>query len=316
MKSRLSDTVLKLFSISPATKSGIESRTVMCGPDEARMLLDLTPEWHRKATKPAVDKFVLALEHDEFLPGSPIRLVQDDGALVLTDGRARLSAIEASKREVCISVVLICDGRSAIDDYTEIGAQGRLRTLRDRIRALDTTGLMDRYTTRGRAMLSACHLIAREFGRFSYVRASAVLNVLREYDACAQALIETPECFRANKNEFNAMFKTGSLAVALVTMKYSPIEAMQFWPSALANNGLKNDDHRRRLHEAIVNPPGGRAYGGAQKIRYDTGVSAQCWNAYVTRTPMAQQPRSTYIPETIELTPFRLRGWDAQLEEA
>jgi len=101
----------------------------------------------------------------------------------------------------------------------------------------------------------------------------------------------------------------GIMSIAMITYKYQPSRALDFWQSVAQLNELSGKDPRLALHKSFIKMSVGRNTG--EFVRYKTvafaRVSAYAWNKWMTDLPLSYvKPTTAMKMKKIKLigTPY------------
>lgn len=94
------------------------------------------------------------------------------------------------------------------------------------------------------------------------------------------------------------MLNAGSMAVALVTLKYQPERALEFWTGVGADDGLSNRDPRKTLLKDW------QARGAVKNLNAGMSVVANAWNAFYRGHDLHHIKVIPDAPVVVRGTPF------------
>lgn len=127
--------------------------------------------------------------------------------------------------------------------------------------------------------------------------------------------LESAEDWWEEAREFSSLFKGGDkvirdafrsggyLAVILVTMKYQPEKAKEFWGGILRNDGLRK---RTPQHAIVRTIFAGKRGSGSSGALHNMKVAASGWNAFFEGRELSfMQPSRTVGPIHLQGTPFK-----------
>lgn len=203
-------------------------------------------------------------------------------ALYIINGHHRLGAQARSGRVIeWTFVVHECETmKDAERLYYSFDTNIRVRTNGVILSAIDFAGQVGVSKTSAEALYRAIPLVANNFSygksgrdviaeRLIDTRLDLALQFKREialYDACISA---APQALKRR------LLSVGAVAVALVTLKYQPESAMEFWRGVGQNDGLRKGDPRHTYITALLTP--GTRMGTAA---WTAGAAAMCWRAW------------------------------------
>lgn len=281
--------------------------------DEAKADLFLSKNYkhNRPMTMSHARYFASKQANGEFLQGTNIRFVRENGEEYLVDGQHRCMAVKLSKIPATFSVTVV-DGNAA-REYALVDSVIKRRTSQDQLRALGTMADVELPTAVINRYIGALRIIESNF-TIPYERASDMTldqmgDMSEEFrDEMTRFLQITSD---ANYREVQNALKSTVLAVALVTLKYAdPTASESFWKQVVLDDGLNIGDPRKRLHHEIT-----QMTGNSRSIRRNTLLTTiACWNLYATGNSM---PKRLFLPKTapqIAETPYPLEDEPVQPE--
>lgn len=286
-------------ALAPKNRAAVDVVTI--DKPTADQLLELNHARNRPIRRHNLQRFCLALESGEFVVGSQIVLVYgEDGKPVLTDGQHRLKAISVTGIPAVMSVLRVSGNAHA--DYVMRDIAGVNRTGAD---AAYSEGIGEGLAPRERERyIGAVRVILANFspswGKDSrFMPRMKLVDRAREffdsYKALRDLLGKEKDVTRATD------FRSGLLAVALVTMEYAPAEINEeFWPNVFSPNMIASDDPRMKLYEWIMS---NRILSGDTGIFRYAIAGATAWNYYVEGQKLRKMYVNKVMPK-IKLTPY------------
>lgn len=226
------------------------------------------------------------LSSGDWEPGHRITFViLDDGQIYLVDGQHRLTAISkwTSAVPVMISLVKKEDFKAAQKYYATFDKQSSVRSTNELLDSVD---------------LAAEAGLSKPMAQALYASAQLLMNELEPLTGAA-SVYSHPEMFRMNSRmevvqkwakearEYEDILKKvkgvmrrklmspGVLAVAVVTLRYRPLAARDFWMGVADNDGLRRHDPRQTFINDLLTRS---TNTGA--IRQRVQQPALAWNAY------------------------------------
>lgn len=295
---------------------GHEIRTVeytAIDPPAARKILQ---DHSYSGQRPVSREFVLFLsremERGAFQDGTQIAFCHiPDGRYFLIDGYSRMNAIIESG--VIVQFVVTHFDVDSIHDVAEIYMrldQGRKRSLSDTYKAtglIDRTGLPDR--TNVNQLGSATRWIENSFNsRGKRIAIDRHQTLIEEWSPIYLDYLDMitgvhmPEHIR--KRFTNSIL----ISVALVTLKYAPEEAREFWSGVALDEGLSSGDPRKALLKFIDSFSTGRTKDhrdympSLEFMKY----IARIWNAWYRCEKLSRIRRSARVPGPTDIlgTPY------------
>ena len=198
------------------------------------------------------------MESGNFIPHSSIVFAEHEGKRYLIDGQHRLQAIALYGKSVKMPVLRrkAVSMKEVQEWYSSID-QGLRRTAHDAIRAQGLTqelGLTERYAGR---LSGAVRQIATGFidttggigvSKTGRVRARSnafVSDFMRKWSVEAQLYFSLLQ--GAEKSNLFVFERAPVIACALLSLKYVPDKAKEFWDGAVRDDGLSKHDPRKRF---------------------------------------------------------------------
>ncbi len=187
--------------------------------------------------------------------------------------------------------------------------RGYIRTMRQGIAAMGTAEKVGVTAHTMKAAIGSLRLIGNGFARRgSSGRAQIVLSNPSIVDQIAYQWKEPIFAYQhatygANHKARDWFFNAPVMSVALVTLRYSPQCAMDFWRVASENNGLQRGEPAHVLYD-ILSTTRVREKG---EEWYSRAV-ATCWNAYADGRPLNSARVYAETPITIRKSPFHGRS--------
>lgn len=212
-------------------------------------------------------------------------VVLPGGAIYLVDGQHRLTAISLWHTTVplMINVVSKPDLKSAQKYYSTFDGQSAVRTTRELLDAVDLPSEVGLTKSMAKAVYDAAQLLA---SNLEPMNGSA--NVASHHGLFRMNnRIEVVQKWASEAREFEQILKaahfsirkmlmgTGVLAVALVTLRYQPATARQFWRGIAENDGLRKADPRSTFLADLMTR--NMAVGS---VRQRVQQPAVAWNAF------------------------------------
>ena len=231
---------------------------------------------------------------------STIRLMHKNGATAITDGQHRLWAAFSSGSTIVVNVLHMFTDRDEeiADDYTIGGMAGLARTNSDIVRAYEVGLATDKRTS---VAIAAFRVLAHGFEPLSdnYLTRSpdSKRKFLVEWKDYAEQYFDAIGAADTKRRPlFNRSMVT---AVGMVTFRYQPEKAREFWEAVAKDDGLKaGDPCRALLHYLLDN------IVTARSVPYHTRAIAQCWNNAFTGGDL-QYAR---VLESMIVRPIVLKG--------
>lgn len=276
-------------------------------PERARVVLD-TLNWSRQRDiRPSwVEKLRMAMLKGELTFLSLVFAEFPDGRRVLVDGQHRLAALIAFGAALPATVVvhrvftehdlgllyLQFDRPQARGPETHLKALG----------VFESTEVPSQFVRR---MGGAVAIIASKFSRSYRMEYSAIdrTNDVRTWISEIEAYYLILGGVGAQVK--NRLLRQAVSAVALVTLRYQPGMAEEFWTKVASQEMLVGDDPRRRLYLWLDENTVSRNKRGLSEIAYALYVAA-AWNAFAEgRTLRLLKVGDTSAPVRLVGTPYQ-----------
>jgi hypothetical protein len=274
----------------PPTTDGYTNTVQTITPDIAYEILTTMAYERQRRTRPQhVASLARELLRGTFKPGTIEINTLPEGDQYLIDGYHRLQAIiEAGVSSPMVIVNCAVGSMDEVDANYAVTDTGLIRTSVDRATAYN---LPSRFALSPRWVTSLGYAVAAITGGFEFDSNDLHTRDAVRSDAVRIPLMETwlPEMHRfveilaQNKGMWmGGKTRNASLvAIALVTLRYQPERAEQFWAAVAKNDGLGRTQPERilidYLQSSSVKREGTRAY--ARAIAY-------CWNASYDGRPL------------------------------
>lgn len=268
--------------------------------DEARDILEENNyERQRNISREHVAFLKSCMANGEWRPFTVLHMVNGE----LADGQHRLTAIA----ETGIGqefFVLEQTGGAAGDEYAVIDA-GKARTTLQRVDALGTFDHID--ATRRTAAIAGIRLVYTGFDsrvvRFSGKQMDSFLmqwaEWIEEYDAL----------LRNAQPHTRKVFTAGPYyAAALITLRFCPESAPEFWRGLLQDDRLAATDPRRHLIIKALDANGTLVGGGGLINRLRGRYIASVWRLWLDRKNVQLLRIRPNGPIRFEGTPYREDG--------
>ena len=209
----------------------------------------------------------------------------ETGLTYLVDGQHRLSAIPLAKKPAPLNFVLEPKRTLAEVDaaYRVMDAHAK-RTLQDRLRASDLPDKLGLNDWELRQLGMAIPPLADGFvtnhpysmSHNPMVRHDELrMQLMREWAGDARLFFD---CLRGATHGDRNRFRNGTMiAFAILTMRYQPVKAQEFWTAIALNDGLLRGTPQWYFRNQIMEQ-GRKNHHSAEMARR----MASCWNAYMT----------------------------------
>lgn len=301
-------------SINPTTAANVaiasptfRSHEEFITPDRAQAILD-TLNWRRQRDiRPSwVEKLKLAMLKNELTFLSLVFAELPGGTLVLVDGQHRLAALVAAAKPLHATVVVpqVATEQALGALYLQFD-RPQARGPETHLKALGVFEATDVPSMFVRRMGGAVAMISSRFSRSYRAEYSAIdrTNDVRTWipEIEAYYLILSG----VGPQVKNRLLRQAVAAVALVTLRYQPGMAEEFWTKVASQEMLVADDPRRRLYLWLDENTVSRNKRGLSEIAYGLYVAA-AWNAFAEgRTLRLLKVGDTSAPVRLVGTPYQ-----------
>lgn len=283
-------------------------RYELIGPAEASdMLLNSKYQGQRNLSKLAVARYVEAMKNGKWnISETAIVLGVRSNVQHLLNGQHRLCAVVDSN----IAQTFIVQRNEYATDLAMDRAyaamdQGTKRTPRQGLIALGAHERLGVPIASAEAAVAALRAIGGRFESDQYHTAlSQRLKSAEPQDELLtlwhKEIYSYTHCIKGSDMRVQHRFlRKPVMAVGLLTMRYAPLEATQFWTSTALNNGLLRGQPERVLYDYLtLNDSRSRT------LPYHCSVVAGCWNAFVQGREIQKVMGFEDRPISLKKTPF------------
>lgn len=269
-----------------------------------RILVEFNYERQRAVRRPHVLFLADEMRRGNFVSGSQLAFASYRGKLILTNGQHRLNA-QIESQETVEYQVLVQTAENVADVNRLYYRQDRGGRGRTDAEVLVSVAVAERYgmtATMARATFLAQPLIAKNFARPSIHDDPGLRNDDLRLDGCrpwwpiaatyGRIIAPSPRLVRRKLESVQGV------AVGLVTLKYQPEKASDFWAGVANDDGLRRDDPRKALLIDLASREWSRgSLEGAVAI-------ATAWNAWFADRPLKSVHIYTDASVRINGTPY------------
>lgn len=242
-----------------------DRRTILIAPGIARRIIDEANfPTQRRITADRLYDIKRSIEDGTWNPNHVLHFVLlDDGTLWLVNGQTRLTAIAECGGPLRVGIVIqrVPDEHAARVVYTQFDKQAGVRTTQQLLSAAGVAeehGLPRQLVT---FMFSAVGFINNNMsvptGSQSHEQAVAARNTANKIAWIGQWVAEAKayyadlaDCLPVYRR---ALLRGGTMAVALLTYRYQPGKAHDFWRGVAEGVNLRKNDPRLTLGQDIIN---------------------------------------------------------------
>jgi hypothetical protein len=304
-----------------------EIKKEACSPEKAKDILSRVDHKHQHKMQRKIRPNHVAFLAGEVLAGQftygivHLLYLERDKVWFLINGQHTLRAIIEADTEANILYIAerVEDYDTVVHHYQNFD-RGLGRSMTDTLRVFgvaEKTGLSNREITK---IIAALKFAATGFttGRFTRVNDLVLIKAAEEISA---EYIDYRECIRSGRPGIKGkMLNRAYLSVALLTFRYNPDKARQFWRDVAERDRLPNDSPAFQLADLIRYTA---LYGGGVSITsspspLDPKVAARsaavAWNAYYQDDPL-HKPLDRYSMKEFKLLGVPLQEVYTDLEE-
>lgn len=293
----------------------IREGRVLFTPDmSARTLAECAFAGQRPIKDGHVATLRIAMVKGNFTAGTQLHFGRVGGRLYLVNGHHRLHAhslTDAALEFQCL--VTNCEDESEVAQlYYRHDTVSAVRGLADVVRATGTAAAAGISETDARRTLAAVKVIVGRFAR-AMSHQQEVKNLREPDEILAAASSWWPYAKTyfaitegASREAAVCLGRQHIIAAALVTLKYQPDKAREFWAGVAADDGLRKGDPRKSALRFLLSHGIG---SGGNPLAWSgiAGVSL-CWNAWFRGEPLSQV-KSSLVSEIVLLgTPVGRRA--------
>lgn len=262
----------------------INTYTATVTPQLAEAWLAFNYAHQRPVSQAHIAKLAEAMRRETFTTNT-IKFAMYSDNRCMVNGQHTLRAIVASGKSIILPVQdFVVDGEPDIQSLYYHEDTNRKRTFADSVRVLDfvkETGLSNDQIVKG---ASALKWMKCSFGvdRVAYdsITQDDLLELVPLWKWEIKAIYSaiTP----CSKEIRQVILKQPVFSVALVTMRYAPREAREFWRQVAQDDGLEKHDPRKSIAQWLSKnlPRRGRFIASAQEPYVASRAIAIAWNTW------------------------------------
>lgn len=248
----------------------------------ARILTEAHFDGQRKVVEGQAQLYAEAMRRGVWLKNSQIAFCRVGSRYYLVNGRHRLTGVTLAKMPIEFQLAIYdCKSEAEVQAmYSRFDTMIRKRSHENVIHAFDLAGKAEVSKTIARAIYRAIPFIVNDMkSHKGYTDKAKAGLVDMRLDAClpwfdSARLLERclEECDTTPKKLI--LRNGGTSAVALVTLRYQPEAAIEFWSGLAKNDGLRKGDPRHTLLNALLTRTLNSHHNGSVL------VPALAWNAF------------------------------------
>lgn len=246
-----------------------------------------------------------------FMQTAEVHLMFKNGEPVLINGQHTCAAIVEYGKPVLVTIrkTIVKDTGQIALAYAFGHDTGLRRTFSDAVGAYnlpETIGLargqVDAIATAIRHIMSGFDKDRSGNGQPRRVSPADVVEYVYEWAGEAKMLFGAVQY--QDKNISRLLQKRGALSVAMITMRYQPEKALDFWTAVAAPDGLAWTDARMMARRKLEESKSKTGTTGITPARLSRQL-ARCWNAYFRGDQLGQVKVSDGLAPMVLLgTPF------------
>lgn len=284
----IGETMLNILKDAPAAQGPlafVQEGFTAFSPLEANAILkEAAYDRQRKISADHVSVLADLMRRKEWEPRDKVDFALLNDRLILVNGYHRMTAQVMSGATIEWTVVIHrCKDEEAVRSlYYKFDTNTRVRTSSQIMAGVDFAGTHGLNGKVASALFNAVPVIASGF-KYGHKAKDVLTNkvmdrrlrVAGEYVAAAkkfQACLDgAPVKIRSK------LLRGGVTAVALVTVRYQPIRAVEFWTGVVQNDGLRKGDARLALHNDLLSR---NIDANAARAMTSSYIPARAWNAF------------------------------------
>lgn len=253
----------------------VESKVEVVSPEAARSLRDTAHfERQRNISPQNVSRLAAAMEAGQFVPGTQVYICTlPSGRELIVNGNHTLEAVATCgiAQALTITRKVVRDENEAGEIYATFDIQ-KVRSWRDSMRAIGADDDLPMAET----VLSAVRFINNRFSAKTDVTTSRVDQIARVEEYRVAAHQWSDALYGGTLNSRRLLRRASVAAIALVSFRYQPSLAHEFWGRIAHDNGLTNDMPEKALLNWLRNVR--NSSGGASRVEH-AKAAALAWNA-------------------------------------
>jgi hypothetical protein len=282
-------------------------------PEKAAEYLNYNYAHNRKLRKHHVAFLANEMRCGRFMPTAEIHLMFRNGDPVLVNGQHTCAAIVQHGKPVTVTVrkTLVREAGQIALTYAFGHDTGLRRTFNDAMGAYsiaEATGLTQRQVE---ALSSAIRHIKSSFSKArsgeGNIKQSPADIVEYIYAWANEAKVLFTVTDYCDKDITRLLKKTGALAVAILTIRYQPEKALEFWRGVAMPDGVLWADPRMTARRALEDSKGKAGTKGITPGKLSRQL-ARAWNAYCKGEELKQiKVNDEYASMVLLGTPYNGR---------
>lgn len=253
-----------------------------------QVLNQATYDRQRKISADHVAVLADIMKRGQWEPKDKLDFALFKGDLILVNGYHRMTAQVACGKTIEWTVVIHqCRTLEQVRGlYYKFDTNTRTRQGAQILAGIDFAGKYDLPRQAATALFNAVPIIAAKFSKSVKDRDILANRVMdRRLDIASQyadAAKKYNDCLVGLPSTIKSKFlSAGVTAVAVVTIRYQPITAIDFWAGAAANDGLRKGDPRLALYNDMAS----RQMNAGSAIQ-SIFSPAHAWNAFFEDRPL------------------------------
>lgn len=246
------------------------------------ILRECAYDHQRKISKSHVEVLADIMRRGGWEPKDKLDFALIDGTLILVNGYHRMNAQVLSGKTLEWTVVIhpCMTMREVHNLYYKFDTNTRIRTGSQIVAGMGFADEHGLSATMAEKLFNAVPIIANNFSKAVKDRDTLTTRVVDRRIELAKAYVaaarQYEECLGRMPVKVGAKFRSaGVTAVALVTLRFQPMKAFDFWKGAAKNDGLRKGDPRLALYNDFL----ARSMNTGSAVQAISSP-AYAWNAF------------------------------------
>jgi hypothetical protein len=271
-------------------------------PEYARYLLDsCVYDRQRKLKDPQIKKYSRDIINGNFAV-SEIRLIHYNGQIYMTNGQHRCEAVILANKAITVTMLhLVARTEKELHkDYIHADS-GIIRTTGDKLGASGIADILSLNLFKITKIGSATQAV---INAFDYKQTNKRINSTDELLSALWCWADYGKVYldtisKGDSKMQKLLLRKSIMAVGMITFRYKPALADQFWSAVALDDGLKKDTPQKKLVDYLKSTtPAGIP------IKHQALRAAYCWNAFMD----GREVKSLLVPKAWEMQPIRIEG--------
>ena len=279
-------------------------------PEKAAEYLRYNYAHNRKLRKHHVAFLANEMRQGRFMPTAEVHLMFRNGEPVLVNGQHTCAAIVEYGKPVSVTVrkSLTREAGQIAMTYAFGHDTGLRRTFNDAMGSYNLAEATGLTTRQVESLSTAIRHIKSGFDKsrsgYGVIKQSPGDIVEYIYAWAAEAKVLFSVTNYCDKDITRLLKKTGALSVAILTIRYQPEKALEFWRGVAMPDGVLWADPRMTARRALEDSKGKAGTKGVTPGRLSRQL-ARAWNAFYEGEELKQiKVSNEYAPMVILGTPY------------